>query len=51
MTFVAAFNGLELSRLSQIAGHAASADVESALARPRRSLADFAALISPAATP
>jgi 2-iminoacetate synthase len=52
MTFVSNFNRLRLPALAELAGRATSADVERALARSgHRSLADFAALISPAATP
>jgi 2-iminoacetate synthase len=39
-------NELQLGELTAFALHAAAADVEASLSRPRRSLADFAALVS-----
>ena len=52
MSFVSEFNSLALAELSALAQGASAGDVEAALARSgekRTSLADFAALISPAA--
>ena len=43
-------NDFEIAELTGFATNATAADVERALARPRRSLADFAALISPVAS-
>ena len=52
MSFVATFNELSLANLAQQSENATATDVERALARAgHRSLADFAALISPAAAP
>lgn len=49
MSFVEHFNQLELAELAAFSQRATSADVRRALATERRSLRDFAALISPAA--
>lgn len=52
MSFVTTFNRLPLADLARLAECATAAEVERALARGgHRSLADFAALISPAAAP
>jgi 2-iminoacetate synthase len=52
MSFISVFNELPLTGLAQVAEHATVGDVERALAHSgRRTLADFSALISPAATP
>ncbi len=49
MSFVPEFNALPLDRLLAQSQTATAADVQAALARPVPGLADFAALISPAA--
>jgi 2-iminoacetate synthase len=49
-TFVAEFDQLDLARLTRRAERATPADVEKALASGRRSLADFAVLVSPVAS-
>jgi len=49
VSFVAEFNALPLENLLQRSLSAAAAEVESSLARPRLTMSDFAALISPAA--
>jgi 2-iminoacetate synthase len=43
-------NEFEIAELTSFAAKATTADVEAALARPRRTLADFAALVSPVAS-
>lgn len=43
-------NEFEIAELTSFAEKATPADVEAALARPRRTLADFAALVSPVAS-
>ena len=52
MSFAATLNELPLAKIAHLAESATAADVQGALARRgQRSLSDFAALISPAATP
>jgi 2-iminoacetate synthase len=50
VSFVAEFNALPLAALVARAQHASTAAVQASLARPRLTLADFAHLISPAAS-
>src|SRR5436309_16136917 len=50
MSFVALFNSLPREALLKRSQHAPPAAVRESLAEPRRSLADFAHLISPAAS-
>ena len=49
MSFVAEFNALPLADLELLAKTASTGDARAALGRAQPALADFAALISPAA--